>query len=342
MLCIATAGILASKRKPIRIGGLFLILFIAGTAAFTCPSRGFHEGENTLIEMESRYQYLRAVKVSEDPLTVHLCINEGLDSFHSIYVEGSVLTGEQYYDYYSLLPALAGMEAPGPVCIIGLAAGTIARQYVHFFASNPDMKIDGVELDPKTVEIGRRFMDLAYAEDRLTVYGDRDGRMFLTSPGPAYDVIIIDAYAQQIYIPFHMTTRAFFQQVHDRLRRGGIMGMNLSGFSYDDRLLRAIANTAASVFDGVRLARVVGGRNFMLYAVRDGRALDPSRARLPTSQALLDGLLKNISVFGVTRHIAFDPDGMLLTDELAPVEKLCDEDLYDRSLQLMIQAERTE
>jgi spermidine synthase len=286
-----------------------------------------------IFEQESRYQFVSVVNSVEAPDTVYLKLNEGLDSFHSIYVENDVLTGGQYYDYYCLLPALAGIEKPGRVCIIGLAAGTSARQYDHFFGG-PGLVMDGVEIDPVTVEAGTRFMGLDEVGSRLNIFSDRDGRLFLRTTKSSYDVIIIDAYAQQIYIPFHMATQEFFQEIHDHLAPGGIMGMNVGGFFFTDRLLTGIANTAASVFGSVSVARIPEGRNFMVYAVRGKGHVDPGTATLTAGLERLNPLLHGIREFGLTRNHLFDDRGLLLLDDHAPVECLCDADLirYSESL----------
>jgi hypothetical protein len=155
-------------------------------------------------------------------------------------------------------------------------------------------------------------------------------------------VIIIDAYSQQIYIPFHMTTREFFLEVFARLAEGGIMGINVNGFFFDDHVLQGIANTAASVFGSVSIARVPEGRNFMVYAVRGRGGADPGSVELPERLQRLQPLLSGIAAFGITRKVAYDPSGLVLTDDKAPLERLCDIDLILRSSDLMEQVGETD
>lgn len=328
LILLSAAGMMLGRRRSLQVTGILIfIISVILTASGLVPDRSFKPTEGLLEERETRYQYVNVIRTGREPETIHLCINEGLDSYHSIYVKDNVLTGGQYYDYYTLLPNLAGITALDRICIVGLAAGTIARQYTHFFGHNPDLRIDGVELDPVTVELGRKYMDLDFARDFLTVYPDLDGRMYLQVCQTTYDVIIVDAYAQQIYIPFHLATQEFFELVYDRLDEGGIMGMNVSGFFWNDNVLSAIANTAASVFGSVSVARVPAGRNFMVYAIRGKGHVDPQSVRLEARLADLEPLLSDISAFGLTREVPYDPTSLLLTDDRAPLERLCDADL---------------
>jgi spermidine synthase len=331
---IAGGGFFYFCRLPLKVVGAGLIigsLFFGGLDLFSLQSL---PGESCW-EKESRYQYVRVVKIDDAPLTYHLCINEGLDSFHSIYREGDVLTDGQYFDYYSLLPALAGKEEAGDVCIIGLAAGTIARQYAHFFGKRGGLAIDGVEIDPAVIEAGYRFMDLARADPWLTVFDDVDGRIFLQSVAKSYDVIIVDAYARQVYIPFQLATREFFEILRDRLAEDGILGINVGGFDRREAVIRAIANTAASVFESVSLARIPESRNFMLYAVRGKGHVDPASCPPELLPPELRPLLENISVYGLTRSVSFDEAEPVLTDDHAPLEMMSDRCLMERSRALV-------
>lgn len=328
---IALAGlgfIVLGRLKEKGMGGVVVLAALClGPLA---PDRGFADDDSVLWETESRYQYLRVVQRDDDE-SIHLCINEGLDSFHSIYVKNEILTDGQYYDYYTLLPGLAQIDNPGKVCIIGLAAGTIARQYAHFFGPGGHLAIDGVEIDPEVVRAGYDYMDLALADPWMTLFSDVDGRVFLECSTTKYDVIVVDAYSQQIYIPFHLATEEFFLLLHNHLKEGGIFGINLSGFSRDEPVIAAIGNTAAKVFGSVSLSRIPDGRNFMLFAVKGKGHVSPSKMKSENSPSLLRPLLEKISVFGLTRPVVFDAAKLTLTDDHAPLELMSDRVLMARS-----------
>jgi spermidine synthase len=55
-------------------------------------------------------------------------------------------------------PVFQANERPAAikdVCIIGLAGGTVAQQMDQIYGAG--VKIDGVEIDPKIVEVARQF-----------------------------------------------------------------------------------------------------------------------------------------------------------------------------------------
>ena len=104
-----------------------------------------------------------------------------------------------------------------------LGAGTFPR-----IASRvaPEVSLHSVEIDPVVVDIARKYF--FYQEsDRLTTTVE-DGRVFLSRPGPAYDLIVLDAFNAQ-GVPFHLTTREFFEVVRQRLAPEGVFAANFIG-----------------------------------------------------------------------------------------------------------------
>jgi hypothetical protein len=126
--------------------------------------------------------------------------------------------------------------------VIGNAGGTIARAFGEFY---PDVKIDGVEIDPEVTDAGRSYLGLG-DNPNLTVHDD-DGRPFLQHTEERYDVIVVDAYRQP-YIPFYLATREFFELARDRLVPGGILALNVAAVPGDDRLSEAVTSTVLSAF----------------------------------------------------------------------------------------------
>jgi predicted membrane-bound spermidine synthase len=147
-----------------------------------------------LYEGETPFQYVRVV---EDQKVRYLELNRA-SSVHSIYVPNSYLTGDDYYwDHTLVLPLATLNAAPKSVAILGNAAGTMARSIGHFY---PDAKVDGVEIDPKLSELGRRFFDMR--NPNLKIFHE-DARPWLHRTDKRYDLIVMDAY-QPEYIPFYL------------------------------------------------------------------------------------------------------------------------------------------
>ena len=101
-----------------------------------------------LYETESEFNKL---SVFEEKEIRYLKIGKGWELHSSYDPENWVLqpATENYWNYFLVLPAMHKVKK---VLILGLGAGTTARQYAHFY---PSIEIDGVEIDGEIVKIGR-------------------------------------------------------------------------------------------------------------------------------------------------------------------------------------------
>jgi len=152
-----------------------------------------------------------------------------------------------------------------------------------------------------------------------------DGRTFLDADRK-YDLIIVDAYSTQLYIPPHMTTREFFALVRSRLNGGGLLVMNVNAAERSSRLLLAITNTLASVFPEVHLSKA--GRSWNWLVVAGDRAPDYTNAM----SHLPDGYSDVTEALAVAERVAFDPAGELLTDDRAPIELMTEKMVFAEAL----------
>ncbi len=152
-------------------------------------------------------QYIRVIDQDDGDRILEL--NEG-QAVHSILPRRGYLTAD-YWDSFLVLPFAARSEPPRRIAILGNAAGTIARQYGHFW---PDTYVDGVEIDAELSDVGYRYFDMG-SNPRLTIHDD-DARPWLRRADDEYDLIVVDAYRQP-YIPFYLTTEEFFELIADRL-----------------------------------------------------------------------------------------------------------------------------
>src|SRR5437762_12819256 len=83
---------------------------------------------------------------------------------------------------------------------------------------------------------------------------------------------MMDAYRQP-YIPFHLTTREFFNEVRDHLRPGGVAVVNAGRTATDYRLVDAIASTMAAVYPSVFLVDVPAFNNTLVYGTTEPVAI---------------------------------------------------------------------
>ena len=262
-----------------------------------------------IVEEESAYQY---IEIAEKDGTRYLIYNEG-GGIQSVYNPDKILT-EYYYDYFSLLPYFFDKEKTKKVAILGSAAGTIPRQLDHFFNN---IEIDGIEIDQEVIRLAKEYMGLD--ENSLDLY-NRDGRMFLRMNDKKYDVLVVDAYSKQIYIPWTLTTKEFWQLTKDRITEQGIVAINVNSTSEDSKLLGAIKNTMASVFPETYEFRISpDSGNFMILA---GKNIDLGQFKENTVAEKLQPKKQNL--LSELDQFQYKEDEMVLTDNRAPVQFLTD------------------
>ena len=266
------------------------------------PLRAVGGDDVLLAEVESQYQYLQVVgQTYGGEETVQLKINEGLDSFHSIAVGGTPYSGGRYYDYHGLAPYLAGdgvVAADLRVLSLGAAAGTFSRV---FAAAHPGCLVDGVEIDPAVVELGEEYFGGRSSAGR--VYAGVDARVFVESANTPYDVVVVDAYERQIYIPAHVASREFFEAIQRCLRPGGVVSVNAGGRGFDDPVVHAIGNTVAAVFGEAHVFRVPRSRNFLVIG-RSGAPPDPSTlANVSHPDAEMTRVIEDARASGAWRRV---------------------------------------
>jgi spermidine synthase len=257
LLIIALYGLMRSSgwraALPYAWAPLLLIfLFWRGLPGTDRMARGM------IFETESVYNYIQVLE--QDGFRL-LRLNEG-QGIHSIYhPEQLVYEGpwEQVLAAPFFNPAPYDPARLKRLAIVGLAAGTTARQATEVFGP---IQIDGYEIDPKIVEAARTYFDMNM--DNLNVYVE-DGRWGLAHSPYQYDVISIDAYRPP-YIPWHMTTREFFQIVRERLSDDGVMVINVGRSPDDRRLIDALASTVRTEFASIHVVDIPNTFNTIIYA----------------------------------------------------------------------------
>ena len=320
---------LLGTRRALLATGLVLLL-LGGTARWAWERRGawltaalaaalavawwlsaggvVRASGDLVYERESAYNYIRVVQVGPER---QLLLNDGL-GVHSMYNPNSLLTGH-LFDYFLLAPYFAAQPPAHPrpsLAIIGLAGGTVARQYTAVYGAVP---IDGVEIDPAIIEVARRYFGLDEPNVRAVA---EDGRYFLAHSPNRYDVVAVDAYRTP-YIPWHLTTREFFELVRDRLTEDGVLAINVGHTGVDRALSEAVADTVHTVFPSVYLVDAPEDYNDLLVATARPTDLAALEARL----AVLDSPTLASVAGRIQGRIEAWPTGRaVFTDDRAPVE----------------------
>ncbi len=296
---------------------IIVALFFFGTPGTDKTTAGL------IYEGESSYNYIQVLQEGEYRL---LRLNEG-QGVHSVYHPTDLnFNGpwEQILSAPFFNPSPIKRTSIGNISILGLAAGTTAREAFSVF---PNVKIDGIEIDPKIVEVGREYFDMNDPDLNVIV---QDGRWALSKSNKRYDIISVDAYRPP-YIPWHMTTQEFFQVVYDHLSDQGVMVINIGRGPTDRRLVDALASTIRTVFPTIYISDLSGSFNTLLFATKQKTELqnfldnylqlreDPSTPRLllDVMAATYDGLQQ------------FPEGTTVFTDDLAPVEEITNSIIID-------------
>jgi predicted membrane-bound spermidine synthase len=314
-----------------------LLALAMGLAIFA--PRGFIKepaNGSLLYERESAYNYIQVVQEEYvDPDTqqaqktgrVLLALNEG-HATHSIYNPNQVLTGGPW-DYWSVAPYFSKDFRPSDMkgmAMIGSAAGTAGQILTQIYGPLP---VDGVEIDPEIVDAGNRFFHLDDYPNLVTHV--QDGRTFLQTDGKdkKWTVVGIDAYRQP-YIPFHFTTKEFFEEVRTHLTPDGAVMINAGRTATDTRLVDALANTMLQVYPNVYVIDVPTMANSMVVGTNSPTRLEnfrdnASRAAHPLLKQIFDASLQK----GNVREVKPDAAGIVFTDDKAPVEEVIDQIIFN-------------
>jgi spermidine synthase len=258
LLFVALAGLgkFGSRRMMIQHMWMPVALAILGLLS---AGQSLKNSTGQIYETESAYNYIQVQQANGYTL---LRLNDG-EGIHSMYNPDTLNYGgpwEQFlvgpYFYAGTTPASVKRMA-----IVGLAAGTTARQATAVYGQ---IVIDGYELDPKIIEVGRKYFDENLPN--LNVYIG-DGRWNLEQSPYKYDIIAVDAYRPP-YIPPHMTTHEFYQICYDHLATNGVVTINVGSVPGDRRLINGLATTMASVFPSIHIMDIPGTLNTMIFATR--------------------------------------------------------------------------
>ena len=316
-----------SKRLPFYAPLLLVVLllgFLMTTNIIKPPTDG-----QLLAQKESSFNYIQVVRPNYNPDQLNLVLNEG-HAIHSIYNPKQVLTGG-YWDYYMIAPFFnKGMQEQNvkSAYIVGLAAGTVPRIMTAGYGDG--LKIEGAELDPAILEVGRKYFHMDEQKNLKAVA--QDGRYYLLASQQKYDIIAVDAFRQP-YIPFHLTTQEFYKLSYDHLSEDGVLVANIGSPAAADgkrdyRLVEALASTMRSVFPSVQIIDVNGTFNTVVVATRQPTDLADFQENVARLQnPLLRQVGQTAAQTGNIRP--WNEIRTVFTDDWAPVERVIDQVIID-------------
>jgi spermidine synthase len=195
--------------------------------------------------------------------------------------------------------------------VLGFGTGTLAA--VHE-ALNPEVRVVGVEIDPRILALGRRYFGLDGVGNIDSVVV-ADARPFLRGDARVYDVIEIDIFRSS-EIPFYLVTREFFTEARAHLTSAGVLAMNVFDATTGRPIAASVARTLGTVFEEVQVVRVEES-SFLLVASRTPLAL-PALSRVADRR-----LAEVLSYYAANMDRFTGSDaGVVFTDDDAPIELL--------------------
>jgi len=157
---------------------------------------------------------------------------------------------------------------PKNILVVGLGGGTLPTTFHDLY---PQAKITSVEIDPAVVEVAKKYFEFEETEQNKVVL--RDARLFIKREAlkdQQYDLIILDAFGSD-YIPEHLTTVEFLQEVKTILSPNGVISANT--FS-SPRLFNHELSTYHEVFGEFYVVRLRGSSNrVILYSMNPDNML---------------------------------------------------------------------
>jgi spermidine synthase len=269
--------------------------FLAAICVFSLPVP-FNDTE-ILYQEQGPYQLVTVSRAAyEGKNTTAMILDKLVESWE---YEG----GSMVYDYfergrlaYQLLE-----KPPERALVIGLGAGSQVKAMREDF---PEISVDGIEIDPKVVEAGKKYFGLEEGE-RTRIFVE-DGRRGLMDLNGSYDIVLIDVFKGQS-MPNHMVSREFFGEVKSRMSEKGILVMNIAANTNgtNSEFFRNLHATLETQFSGVAaIPQNKSGERFVRQTI------------------ILIASDTNMKEFRDTnRDIIYDPDaGAVFTDDWSPAD----------------------
>jgi spermidine synthase len=309
LLGVAFVGLGLSKPRRLLLYAWMPI--VIAVLALLLRGQPVKADEKAIYETESAYNYIQVVEEVNGCRL--LLLNEGA-AYHSIYCPDQLYTGGPW-DYF----LIAAYFNPAPhmpaeverVALIGLAGGTMARQFTDVYGPLP---IDGIEIDPETVRVGREYFEMNQPNLDVTI---ADGRYALAHSDRRYSVVGLDAYRLP-YIPPHLTTVEFFQEVREHLADDGVVAINVGRAADDYRIVEALMATLLEVYPSVHVIEVSSSLNAVVVATVQPSEPENLVANLPNLEG--NAFLHTTTLHAIANLRPTQPSETVFTDDRAAIE----------------------
>ena len=218
--------------------------------------------------------------------------------------------------------SLLAIDDPKNVLIIGLGGGTLSNVIHELY---PAAKIHNVEIDPAVTKVARDYFN--FVENDLVTSSVQDGRIFIKRAAikkEKYDWIILDAFNGD-YIPEHLLTKEFFEEVQSVLADDGVIAANTFSSS---KLYEHESATYHAVFgDFINVSRENRSNRIILAGLKIPLTNEQINARVKLLAPRLNKY--GIDIKEISKLMYFTKDNQdwpgdtkVLTDQYSPANLL--------------------
>ncbi|MBT8141477.1 MAG: fused MFS/spermidine synthase [Gammaproteobacteria bacterium] len=216
------------------------------------------------------------------------------------------------------MTSFALQAKPEKILIIGLGGGTLPMTYADLL---PEADITSVEIDPAVTKVAEEFFDFKRSERNRVA--EIDARVFVKRAlrkQQKYDLIVLDAFNGD-YIPEHLMTAEFLQEVKDLMDNDGVLVANTFSSS---KLYSHESATYQSVFGEFYNFKIPLGNRVIIASMNKlpgYKTLIEQAQKLELPLQDLDvSLMDNISL--IKPNPDWNPKARILTDQFAPANLL--------------------
>lgn len=301
--------------KQLLAAALFvIILFISMNSAYSS------EASNILYSGDTNYYHAKVVDFSIQNVPLRgLFLDTDAQG-----VASPVIHPKFYIDSYLLFKDMK--PEPKKILFLGGGSYTLPKSFAD---QHPKAQIDVLEIDPQVTALAEQYFNLTNYPVVSTFF--RDPRIFLKqSPPENYDIIFGDVYNSLISIPWHLITKEAHQEVYDALSDKGIYALAFISSLEDSgkEFTESIVRTFAEVFPIYKVMFLKDNPSEVGNMIIFGqKGVEVGDFYFGGTDSVLSKIIKEYPQLEDWRYyfnhkIDIDSDGMIFTDDHAPVEQI--------------------
>lgn len=286
----------------------FLVVFIIACSPFIVAAKQIDKERSiyrNVVIVEERDLRCMRFETRRRQITNQACIDlEQPDRLVFEYAHG-VLAG------YSIVPN------PKRILILGLGGGVLSK-VMHELS--PQAEIVSVDIDPVVVKLAKKYFN--YQENDKVKTEIKDGRVYVKRAlikKEKFDWIVLDAFNGD-YIPEHLMTKEFLEEIKGLLSDGGLLTANT--FS-NSKLYDYESVTYQEVFGKLHIFKAPTKGNRVIYACNCDDFEQFPEVKLALNH---DFKKYDVDVERIWRRISdkvdWNTDSRALTDQYSPANLL--------------------